>query len=161
MKQPARRMLRTAPVVAAMAVAVAAIAVAPAPAYAGGGVVMTSGQSGPHLFTATLTVNVAPATGGDVAFVYNCQAEATPDSFATTISTCSVGSSEAPYTDIPGDVAAIGGAGLAPSGLQVQACIAGAASFLEGKLGDPDVAGPPRCVTVTLSVGVTSATVPL
>jgi len=154
-------MLRTAPVVAAMAVAVAAITVAPAPAYAGGGVVMTSGQSGPHLFTATLTVNVAPAANRDVAFVYNCQAEATPDSFATTISTCSVGSSAAPYTDVPGDVAAIGGAGLAPAGLQVQACIAGAAAFVEGLIGAGEVAGPERCVTVSMSVGVSSVTVPL
>jgi len=159
MNKSAHSMLRRIPIVAGIAVAIAAAFVAPSPAFAGGGTVMTSGQSGNHLYSATATVNVAPfPKDNKVVVIVNCQAEATPDASATTISTCSAGSIAAPAVSLPGDAVATGAVGIVPAGIQGYLCIGGSASFVEGTLGGSVVTGPQRCVTVSLSVGA-SATI--
>ena len=153
MKSTARGLFGRVPVV--VVITAAAIATMTAtPAAAGGGTVTTTGQSGNHLYSATATVNVAPfPKDNKVVVILNCQAEGSPDASATTISTCSVGTTAAPAISVPGDAAATAAVGVVPAGIQGSLCIAGSASFVEGSLGGSVVNGPERCVPVGLSVG--------
>jgi hypothetical protein len=116
---------------------------------AGGGAVVTTGQSGEHLYTATLTADVSPEGIGLVAVTWNCQAEATPAAISTSISVCSVGGHNAPPTTLPGATAATANTFVFPAGSTVSACVGGFASFPEVLLGGQLVTGPTRCQTLT------------
>lgn len=116
---------------------------------AGGGAVATTGQSGNHLYDATLTADVSPEGIGLVAVTWNCQAEASPDAISTTISTCSVGGHNAPPTTLPGPASATATTFVFPAGVTLSACVGGFASFPEVLLGGQSVVGPTRCATIT------------
>lgn len=112
--------------------------------------VSTSGQSGNHLYSATLTVDVGPTSPlspSTVIFVVNCQATATPDAAATSITECG---GAAPTTD-PGDFAVTAGGLTGPANGTAQLCVAGFATYLETQTGGFEVSGPRQCVTVNLT----------
>jgi hypothetical protein len=113
------------------------------------GSVATTGQSGNHLYSATLTVDVAPQaiSTSTVNFVVNCQATATPDASATSITECG----EAPAASFPGDFAFTAAGFSTAVNTDVQLCVAGFATYVDTLLGDITVAGPRRCTTVTLT----------
>jgi hypothetical protein len=135
---------------AAAFLAVAGLPASAAELQGGGGTASTTASSGEHLYSATLTVDIAPAPNNRVLVTLNCQAEATPDASATSIGICSVGGLTAPSVSVPGEVATTAIAGLAPAGLQTQACIAGGATYVESALGRQTVTAPERCASISL-----------
>jgi hypothetical protein len=116
--------------------------------------VATTGQSGDHLYSATLTVDVGPAVGPSVIFEVSCQATATPDASATSITECG----GAPAASSPGDVAFTQAAFSGGANSAIQLCVAGFATYVETLLGDVAVSGPRACTTVILTP---SGTAPL
>jgi hypothetical protein len=131
------------------------VAVVPLTAHAaiglsgGGGATSTQGQSGDHLYVATITADVSPAGLGLVAVTWNCQAEATPAAVSTSISECSIGGHNAPPTTLPGAVSATASTFVFPAGVTLQECIGGFASFPEVLLGGQLVTGPTHCQQIT------------
>lgn len=138
----------TATIVAAGALATPAHA---AQVAIGGGAVVTTGSSGQHLYTATLTADVTPVGLGLVAVTWNCQATATPTAVSTSISVCTVGGRAAPPTTLPGAFAATATTSVFPIGSVVDACVAGFASYAETILGAQLVHGSKRCASVVLA----------
>jgi hypothetical protein len=127
------------------AVLLAATANAAPTIEAGGGAVTTQGQSGNHLYTATLTADVSPSGIGLVAVTWNCQAEASPAAISTSIGECSVGGVNAPPTTLPGTAVATATTFVFPAGVTLTACVSGFASFPEVLLGGQLVNGPRTC----------------
>ena len=112
--------------------------------------VATTGQSGNHLYSATLTVDAGPATGlnvQSVEFTVNCQATATPDAVATSITECG----GAPPASIPGDFAVTAAGFSAAPGTTSDFCVAGFATYFETITGGFEVTGPRQCITVTIT----------
>ena len=112
---------------------------------AGGGAVVTNGQSGNHLYVGTLTADVTPEGVGLVAVVWNCQAEASPAAISTSISECSINGHNAPPTTLPGTASATASTFVFAAGSVVTACISGFASFPEVLLGGQLVTAPRVC----------------
>ena len=113
--------------------------------------VETSGQSGNHLYSATLTVDVGPVSAlvgpPMVDFVVNCQATATPDAAATSITECF----EDSPASLPGDFAATATGYEALANDTAQYCVAGFATYLDTITGGFEVSAPRKCITVTLT----------
>jgi hypothetical protein len=111
----------------------------------GGGAVTTTGQSGNHLYAATLTADVSPSGIGLVSVTWNCQAEASPVGISTSIGECSVGGIGAPATTLPGTAVATATTFVFPAGVTLLACVSGFAAFPEVLLGGQLVNGPKTC----------------
>jgi len=115
---------------------------------AGGGAVVTTAQSGNHLYVGTLTADVSPEGVGLVAVAWNCQAEASPAAISTSISECSINGHNAPPTTLPGTASATASTFVFAAGTVVQACITGFASFPEVLLGGQLVVAPRVCQAI-------------
>lgn len=117
----------------------------------GGAFTISTPPAAAHGVRATMSYDATPFANGTWV-EFNCKAVAWVDPAATGIDTCSIDGVEALNSpnNYPGAVAVAAGVVFVPDGATPSGCVAGHATFLEGRLGPIYDATETRCQPLIL-----------